>query len=94
MNLTPQDQARITINGVIRDFVLNDGATMRIHTVDHEATKADSNTVRIRYVENDEHGYPGKHVTSSYNKQEIELFITYLKGIRDGMGWNERHSKQ
>jgi len=66
---------------------------MRIHNVDHEASKLDSTTVRIRFVENDDHGFPGRSINAFYTQTEIEMLITYLKGIRDGMGWNARHNK-
>ncbi len=66
---------------------------MRINNVDHEATKVNANSVRIRFVQNDEHGVVGKMLVSVYSRDDVELLITYLKGVRDGMGWNERHNK-
>ena len=66
---------------------------MRIRCVDHEVTKLDSTTVRIRFVEIDDHGFPIQSINAFYNQAEIEMLITYLKGMRDGMGWNACYNK-
>lgn len=64
---------------------------MKLGTLDIIGDPADyGRGIRLRLGQVDSEGKPLESFTVELDAQKTEHLITYLKGLRDGLGWNKK----